>query len=766
MMHGTSTASRQRNRPPPSSSSSYRERSRSQRMARESAQSRRATAGGRSMTSLEEDGFGLWETNIHPLQSSPSDISLGLTKNAHGSSDRHPLAVVSESPTHRYKVLTASRSLDQEIQPDIPQAGFMKNYHRHEKEGGSPRQSKTWRRVYGGGKSETSTREPETAGVQVRALGVRTVNASEAIPTSPMAPRRKFSSNRKVDASGKMRGRTLQSAKNAISSFMKEQTAKSREQRRNRSRSPDRHSPRESLSSQQQIQRIVTSIDNPQLLDGFVLLNASGAELPDAAVTANLLDQNLADVEEDDLQYFVRLEKLNVSINHLNLEPMRKLPALVELQISGNDITDIVLPMREDEELDGFQRLEVLDLSHNQLSTAAIAALADMPRLRHLDISHNNLRKLPPPSVMANFVALEVLNANDNYLTEPQGGSCYPESPEAAYQEEHVLTSLSCMPSLHTLNLSRNYISTIPELVAIGWLDENGEQTHTLPPFCALKSIDLSYNLLQEEEHIVDLVAYTPRLQEVKLTGNPLTETSRHAMGSSKGGGKASKAEGGGGDQEELLDEFHQVDNEDDQHSLSTQNLLKILREETLHTSETLNALIPPHSVEEQAHSLSDIHGSGAKGRSVKITLAEPQEESANTKSPNRSQSLKSFSPMRTSAQSVSVRESKSKEEDDRQHQPENAIQYVQQMSTMSSAPQEEVGESQSFLESTADIRRAVNLQERKNADVDTDTLNTSIPLSILREAAGRSEEVNHSKGAQTRQAMASLRDILAKPMS
>ena len=56
----------------------------------------------------------------------------------------------------------------------------------------------------------------------------------------------------------------------------------------------------------------------------------------------------------------------------------------------------------------GFPCLEVLNLSYNGLDSDAILTLADLPRLRQLDVSRNELTALPAD--MSGFHSLQVLN--------------------------------------------------------------------------------------------------------------------------------------------------------------------------------------------------------------------------------------------------------------------------------------------------------------------------------------------------------------------
>jgi hypothetical protein len=146
-----------------------------------------------------------------------------------------------------------------------------------------------------------------------------------------------------------------------------------------------------------------------RLLDGFLMLDASGAELPDEAVKVTLESQELASVAMEDLVFFRRLMVLNLGDNRLGSGGVDDLlsrlgsclPALVDLRLHCNGITHIAevrgIPVNDrapPEPL--FPVLEILDLSYNALSLESIANLAHaMPMLRELDLTCNALTSVP-----------------------------------------------------------------------------------------------------------------------------------------------------------------------------------------------------------------------------------------------------------------------------------------------------------------------------------------------------------------------------------
>ena len=76
----------------------------------------------------------------------------------------------------------------------------------------------------------------------------------------------------------------------------------------------------------------VNLVEGPRkekLLDGFMLLYSCRVKLPHEAVKSRLSGQNITAVEEVDLSYFRNLVYLDLSDNHVPLESLLNLKALV-----------------------------------------------------------------------------------------------------------------------------------------------------------------------------------------------------------------------------------------------------------------------------------------------------------------------------------------------------------------------------------------------------------------------------------------------------
>jgi len=174
----------------------------------------------------------------------------------------------------------------------------------------------------------------------------------------------------------------------------------------------------------------------------------------------------LHDVVERDFKHFINLERLQVSDNALPLAPFASLPALRELVIRSNDITML-------QGTGCFRALELLDLSFNSITGPAL--LADLahhaPRLKYLDVSHNQLTDLRLPGGWAYFSQLRYLAASSN----PLGDSVFLEVANAPMLETLVLEDCSIEelneqtatpPRLAFLSLVRSKVGQLGTLQA------------------------------------------------------------------------------------------------------------------------------------------------------------------------------------------------------------------------------------------------------------------------------------------------------------
>lgn len=127
----------------------------------------------------------------------------------------------------------------------------------------------------------------------------------------------------------------------------------------------------------------------PKQLDGFMLMDACGCELPDEGRRADVSGRGLIGAVQEDLSFFVRLQTVDAGDNSLPFDSFACLPRLEEFRVPCNGIREIVLTTG------GYSELRRLDLSYNSVSGDALSALARLPSLIDLDLTCNGLTNLP-----------------------------------------------------------------------------------------------------------------------------------------------------------------------------------------------------------------------------------------------------------------------------------------------------------------------------------------------------------------------------------
>lgn len=164
----------------------------------------------------------------------------------------------------------------------------------------------------------------------------------------------------------------------------------------------------------------------PKQLDGFMLMDACGCDLPDEGRRADVSGRGLVSVVREDMSFFVRLEVVDAGDNSLPFDSFVDLPRLDELRLPCNSIRDIDVPdsslrqqYHQHQQVGGasnggYIELRRLDLSYNGLSGDALSALTRLPSLTELDLTCNGLADLP--EAMGRFPRLQKLSLERNQL--------------------------------------------------------------------------------------------------------------------------------------------------------------------------------------------------------------------------------------------------------------------------------------------------------------------------------------------------------------
>ncbi|RLN69323.1 hypothetical protein BBJ29_000228 [Phytophthora kernoviae] len=169
-----------------------------------------------------------------------------------------------------------------------------------------------------------------------------------------------------------------------------------------------------------------------------------------------------------------------MSDNEAPLGPFGCLPALAELDFQCNALDEVTLG-------NGFQNLEVLNLSFNCLGSKDVEELSNLLRIRELYLGNNRIRSLPP--IMDRFSRLETLSLESNNISG-----------------QEVFSFLTIMPRLRNLNLSHNKITGFPES-ALVLEDKRGLG------FYNLIYLNLAHNTITDEAEVV----HTSELRNLQL---------------------------------------------------------------------------------------------------------------------------------------------------------------------------------------------------------------------------------------------------------
>ncbi|BFZ00960.1 hypothetical protein BsWGS_03999 [Bradybaena similaris] len=164
----------------------------------------------------------------------------------------------------------------------------------------------------------------------------------------------------------------------------------------------------------------VVSVD---ILDQHFLMKHGCVGDPNDLCSLNISSRQLTDVNEDDLSLFKNVAYVNAGENFLPFEVFRHFPSLRELEVPLNGLRSLKISHTD------FSNLEVLDISYNNLSQDDLLTLGLVARLRVLHLTGNNLSNLPPDLAMPylsrekqvrlqRFACLEVLLLDDNKLMD------------------------------------------------------------------------------------------------------------------------------------------------------------------------------------------------------------------------------------------------------------------------------------------------------------------------------------------------------------
>ncbi|XP_053703447.1 X-ray radiation resistance-associated protein 1 [Synchiropus splendidus] len=246
-------------------------------------------------------------------------------------------------------------------------------------------------------------------------------------------------------------------------------------------------------------------------LDGPFLLRSQCVDRPSQLYYVNISERGLDSVKCEDLALFDKVVSIDASANSFSLGSFGCFASLRELDLSLNGLKTLAFEAKD------FPRLQVLDLSFNSLSADDIIPIGRFPRLKVLHLTGNQLSHLPPDlgstskSTKALFSALEVLLLDDNILTSQ------------VFRSLAQLQRLKYLNLKRNLITEIPYFSEYSKRDELATSLKPAMQINTgsKSPFPELQYLNLSANQIVEEEALL-AAALFPELKELEVHSNPM----------------------------------------------------------------------------------------------------------------------------------------------------------------------------------------------------------------------------------------------------
>ncbi|MGY2130336.1 leucine-rich repeat domain-containing protein [Blastococcus sp. SYSU DS0617] len=198
-----------------------------------------------------------------------------------------------------------------------------------------------------------------------------------------------------------------------------------------------------------------------------------------------------------------------------SLEGIQRLPNLVELDLTGNGLTDI-------SPLASLPQLRTLTLSRNQISD--VAPLAALARLGTLTLTGNQVSDIGPLAGLP----LHDLGLSQNPVSDlsPLAGTSTLSTFGLSGGQVTDISALAGKDGLRTLDLTGNRITDVSPLAGLPTLDtvRLGQNAIVDPSPLGTVPTLLILDLFGNRIADVGGLAQAPLLQELQLGANPLTD--------------------------------------------------------------------------------------------------------------------------------------------------------------------------------------------------------------------------------------------------
>lgn len=241
------------------------------------------------------------------------------------------------------------------------------------------------------------------------------------------------------------------------------------------------------------------------------VLDLQGNSIRDCSVLSNLTsltDLNLSDNSSltniSSLAYCTNLLYLDISDTEVtSVVCLASCTNLVSLDIRGNSVKDLALLLA------ALPHLQVyMDNPAPYLPLPSATNSGFTFPITELRLNNDHLYEI---EVVTNYTSLQYLSATDNHITDLTPLSVLPALSEVQMDNNLVydLSPVALSTSIETVDLSDNRISDLSALATM----------------MQLKTLDVQRNMIQDLAPLIILKLRDGKLEDVDLTGNPLTST-------------------------------------------------------------------------------------------------------------------------------------------------------------------------------------------------------------------------------------------------
>ena len=214
------------------------------------------------------------------------------------------------------------------------------------------------------------------------------------------------------------------------------------------------------------------------------------------------------------------LKEFTVPEGTTSVADLKQLPYLKKLSVNKFNLEDLSF-------LEGFTKLETLDLSGSRLPAESLQILSTLPSLKNLLIADCGFSTIAPLAEATSLVRIDLSN---NTIRNLEVLAVMPDLEELNLKHNALtdLSSLSSLGKLTRLDVSFNSLTSLEPLAACGnltFLDAQNNQIAALngiENLTGLTYLGLDHNLITE----VTLLANLTGLETLKIANNQIKDIS------------------------------------------------------------------------------------------------------------------------------------------------------------------------------------------------------------------------------------------------